>query len=75
MSETQEDSSKFQSQENEFRSHLKYNLVIMKLYLMVGHGSLSPLARVSGEAWTEQLSCPWHRSSTVRMASSIKHFS
>ena len=42
---------------------------------MVGHGSLSPLARVSGEAWTEQLSCPWHRSSTVRMASSIKHFS
>ena len=26
--------------------------------LTVGQGSLSPLARVSGEAWTEQLSLP-----------------
>ena len=43
--------------------------------LTVGQGSLRPLAKVSGEAWTEQLSLPWHLSSTVRMASSIRHFS
>ena len=45
------------------------------LYLTPGQGSRSPLARMSGAAWRVQLSLAWHRSSTVRMASSIRHFS